>query len=835
MLLFTLWGGIQGMSFANELSKSVTIQFSDLTLDEAILQIEKATGYSFFYDENTIDLSSRVSLDVKNLEVNDAMRTMLKSTNLTFKLIHNQIVLYPKNSRQPSLPEGMEAKQQQRRTIKGLVKDTYGEPVIGANVVVKGSTQGTVTNMEGAFSLEVPDNAVLQISYIGYLNQEVTVGRNTSLQIILKENSQALSEVVVVGYGIQSKVTLTGAISAIKGDDVISTKNENVQNMLTGKIPGVRVTQKTSEPGDFNNNFDIRGMGTPLVVIDGIPRAADALQRMEPNDIESITVLKDASAAIYGVRAANGVVIVTTKKGESGKVELNYSGSFSAQVPSGLPSTLGAIDYMTLRNERSMHNLNGGSLIFDDSRFDPYLTGEKQSTDWYSLVFSAFAPETQHSLSATGGNDRISYYIGLGYLYQEGFFKSGDLNYNKYNVRSNISGKITDRLTVDLNLNLVMDEQNRPYQDSWWIIRGFWRQNSLMPAYADPEQTMLYHGLIEGDNPVSFMDKEVVGYKKYNKKWVETAGSLKYDIPGIEGLYAKGTFSYDYYVSSANLFNKAYDQYRYDEASSTYAKYTRQSPNSIERQTYMKTHLLAQVSLNYSQTFALTHKVSGFLGWETNRYDSDNFFAKRNLALPLEYLFAGVAAEQLATMNSASDALYINSNNALIGRVNYAYADKYLAEVLFRYDGSSKFAPDYQWGFFPSASVGWRISEENFFKESALSFIQQLKLRASYGVTGDDSASSYQFISGYNYPSGTDRRNFTGGYVFDGNFVASADNKGIPNPLITWYKAKMFNVGVDIDAWNGLFGITLEYFNRDREGLLATRSGGIPTVVGASL
>ncbi|KAA6306584.1 TonB-dependent receptor SusC, partial [termite gut metagenome] len=220
------------------------------------------------------------------------------------------------------------------------------------------------------------------------------------------------------------------------------------------------------------------------------------------------------------------------------KPELSYSGTYTFQVPSGLPSTLDAVGYMTLRNERNMHNLNGGSLMFGQDQFDAYANGTKQSTDWYPLVFSSYAPETMHNLSATGGNDRTTYYVGLGYLYQEGFFKSHDLSYSKYNIRSNITTKITNRLTFDLNLSSVMDEQDRPYQDSWWVIRGFWRQGPHIPAYADPEQTMLYHGLIEGDNPMAFMDSDVVGYKKYNKKWINSAASLKYEIPGIKGLFA---------------------------------------------------------------------------------------------------------------------------------------------------------------------------------------------------------------------------------------------------------------------------------------------------------
>ncbi|MDR3061059.1 MAG: SusC/RagA family TonB-linked outer membrane protein, partial [Dysgonamonadaceae bacterium] len=727
----------------------------------------------------------------------------------------------------------------QSNQVKGKVTDEKGEAMIGASVVQKGTSNGITTDANGSFTIDVPGNATLVISYLGYVTTEVRVNNQQTLSIRLEEDSQLLGEVVVVGYGTQRKVTLTGSVSAVKGSDMVTTVNENAQNMLTGKIPGVRIVQKTAEPGGFNNSFDIRGFNVnggsePLVVIDGIPRTRDDFQRLDPYDIENVSILKDASAAIYGVRAANGVVLVSTKKGNKGNLELNYSGTFTAQVPSGLPATLGAIDYMTIRNERSMHSITGGSLVYNDDKFNEYLTGKKQSTDWYSEVFADYAPQTMHNLSATGGNDRITFYSGLGYEYQEGFFKSGDLNYEKYNIRTNITAKISDRLTFDMNLSSVIDEQNRPYQDSWWIIRGFWRQNPLMPVYADPERTMLYHGLIEGDNPVSFMQNDVVGYKKYGKKWFSGTGSLSYDIPGIKGLTAKGLLSANYYVSDTKLFNKAYNQYRYDEASQTYSKYTRQSPNSLERQTYMRYDLVAQAMLNYNRIFNMDHKVSAILVWEVQKHTGDNFLAKRFLALPLDHLFAGVATDQLATMNAGADGIYENANNALAGRVNYTYADKYLVEAQFRYDGSSKFAPGSQWGFFPSVSTGWRISEENFFKESNLSFIDQLKLRASYGILGDDNASAYQFISGYNFPSNTDKRRVTGGFVFD-NFIPSANNKGIPNSMITWFKSKTLNVGIDVDAWKNLFGFTLEFFNRDRSGLLTKRNGGIPTVVGAIL
>lgn len=829
VLIFLAFGQLMATESYSQ-STRISIRLKNATVKEVLNKIEESSEFFFLYNSKLVNVDRSVSVEFKDQKITDILDKLFSKTDVVYTIVDRQIVLTP------NLDQNSLLNEQPGKTISGKVVDSAGSPLPGVSIVLKGTTTGTITDSNGSYSLaKVPGNAVLVYSFVGMKTQEVEVGSKTTINITLQDQSIGIDEIVAVGYGTQKKATLTGAVAAVKGTEIVTTKNENAQNMLAGKISGVRVTQKTAEPGSFNNNFDIRAMGSPLIIIDGIPRTSADFQRLDPNDIDNISVLKDASAAIYGVRAANGVVLVTTKKGTHDHVELNYTGSFTWQIPAGLPATVDAIDYMTLRNEQAMHNVNGGSPLFNQDQFDAYRNGEKQSTDWYSLVFAKFAPQTMHNLSATGGNDRTTFYAGLGYQYQDGFFKSNDLTYNKYNLRSNVTTKITDRLTFEMNLNLIMDEQDRPYVDSWWIIRAFWRQGAQIPAYANNDPTKPYHGEIEGDNPISFMDKDISGFKKYNNKWVQPAASLKYDIPGIDGLYVKGLFSYDYYVSSNTFFQKEYTQYRYDEASDTYSTFTRQSPNRIQRQSYFKTQILGQASLNYDKTFD-RHKVNGLLLWEAQKRNSDNFSAQRDLILPLPYLFAGIADGQQATMDSGSDGLYQDANLALAGRANYSFADKYLAEFLFRYDGSSKFANSYQWGFFPAVSLGWRLSEEQFFKNSsALSFVDQLKIRGSYGKTGDDSASSYQFISGYNYPSGSDPRNFTGGYVFDGSFYASADNKGIPNPNITWYTSKTLDLGVDFDGWHGLLGVTADYFDRHRDGLLDTRTGGIPTVVGASL
>ena len=803
----------------------VNINGKNLTIGSFIDQVEKQTDYLFVYSKNEVNVDEVISVKTGKKAVSQYLKDVFGDSDVRFAFENDYIVL-TRNATPSVAQEG--------KRITGLVKDQLGDPIIGANVVVKGTTNGEITDIDGNFILQnVPANAVIQISYIGYLAQEIPVGNKSSFDILLLEDTQKLDEVVVVGYGTQKKVTLTGAVSAIQSDEIITTKNENAQNMLTGKIPGVRVMQKSAEPGSFNNNFDIRGMGDPLIIIDGVPR--DNMTRLDPNDIESMSVLKDASAAIYGVRAANGVVLITTKKGKEGRVELEYSGNVGWQNPSGAVKSVSAADWMTLKNEKSMHNVNGGTLLYSLDEIEAYRNGTKQGTDWYDAVMRPLAPQTQHTLSARGGNEKTHYYMSAGYLYQESFLRSNSLNYDRFNVRSNVTSKITDRLTIDLNMSGIMDQKDQPYQNSDWIIRAMQRSPATQPIYANNNPDYLLYGWIEGDNPVAMMDADQVGYKKYNNKWFQTSAQATYDVPWIEGLQMKGMFSYDYQIADNKIYARTYNEYEYDDATSEYIAREREGTSTFRREHYTKQSWLYQVSLNYNHTFNEDHNVTGLLLLEGQRRDGDNFFAKRELALDLDQLFAGNTDNQEGNMSTGDSDLYQEANMGLVGKFGYDYKSKYLAEFSFRYDGSSMFGTGSQWGFFPSGSIGWRISEEDFWKDSKLSFINNAKIRASYGKLGDDSASSYQFITGYTYPASGDYNKRPGGYVFNGSYVNSTANKGIANTNITWYIAKTFDVGFDLDAWNRLLGLSVDYFSRTRTGLLATRSTSLPTVVGASL
>lgn len=722
-----------------------------------------------------------------------------------------------------------------RVTVSGTIVDVNGVPVIGAAVIDPTDTSnGCISDAGGNFSMKAAPGVELVVSCIGYADYKFTVSADKqNYDIVLQEDALMLEETVVVGYGVQKKVTMTGSVSAVKNSEIITTKNENVQNMLTGKVAGLRVVQNSSEPGSFNTSMDIRGFGSPLVVIDGVPR--DNMARVDPEDIESISVLKDASAAVYGVRAANGVVLITTKKGKEGRATISYSGNMTWQIPSNFPELTDAVDWMTLYNEMSMHNVDNQTITYPQSQIDEYRNGTKKSIDWRREVIRNSAPQTQHNINVSGGNDKISYFASVGYQYQESFFKSNPITYDKYNVRSNISAKIARNLTFDLNLSGMMDEKQQTPYGAGDIVRAMWLMQPMDQVWYDEEAGQYWQPSNTGlQNPVVMMSREMTGTNTYKSKWFQSSATLTYDLPWVKGLSVKGMYSYDFIMNENKEYRTAYSLYNSAGQEYTWLAET-DAPNRIGRYYYGKNHSLWQVSVNYNRAFG-KHNVGGLLLFENQHKVGDNFYGTRQVKLDMDEVFAGISDKQQFMQSTSSGSLYDYANQALVGRVNYDYANKYIAEFAFRYEGSSRFPEDSRWGFFPSVSAGYRVSEEKFWKESPLKFINDFKVRASWGIMGDDSALSYQFLTGYNYPaSGTNATKLPPGSVFDGSFVNSSNTKGLANKGITWYTSETLNIGVDAEAWNGLLGVTAEYFRRHRDGLLATRVNSLPGVVGATL
>lgn len=717
----------------------------------------------------------------------------------------------------------------QNIAIKGTVTDANGEALPGVNVVIKGVSGGVATDINGNFNITIlNENAILVFSFVGYESQEITVGSQRSLSVILKEDSWLIDEVVVVGYGTQKRETLAGSVAAVSSKQIVATKNTNVQNLLTGKLPGLRVVQKTSEPGQFTNQFDIRGLGSPLIVIDGVPRGD--LPRMDPNDIESISILKDASAAIYGVRAANGVILVTTKRGEKGKAKIEYSGYYGIQTPAEILQPINAYERALLFNETTMRNTTSPVKTYDDAYFEQLKNGELPDTDWYGEILNNTAPQKQHNISVSGGGEKVDYYFNFGYSDQGSFFKTNSANYNRYNLRSNVNAQITDNLTAGVRLNMIMDETNRQNYATTDIFKALWRSRPNDPVYANDTEPYYYHP-DDITNVVPMIDPNESGYISNKRNIFQSNMYLDYQMPFIKGLSAKFMFSYDKTYDDNTNFRKEFNEYRYNAANSTYQPYTINSKTSLNRYYGNSFSRLWQASLNYGRTFFDHHNINALVLYEESYNQGYNFNAFRYFDIPIPYLFAGNATDQQGNGSGLSES----ANRALIGRLNYDFMGKYMAEFSFRYDGSSKFPKGSQWGFFPSVLLGYRISEESFIKDNIF-FLNNLKLRGTWGQLGDDSASQFQFVEGFDYPqSGHDRTRTPQGTIFGNTFVNGLGFRNAPNPNITWFTATMLNVGIDADMWNSLLGFSVDLFQRDRDGLLATPDIVAPGTFGAGM
>ncbi|MFT3680143.1 MAG: TonB-dependent receptor [Ferruginibacter sp.] len=728
-----------------------------------------------------------------------------------------------------------------QKTISGKVTSAKdGTPLTGVTVMAGSAKNATATNEAGEFKITVPNNTkAIRFSYVGFADVEEKLNGRDVVNVRMAVSDKDLGEVVVVGYGTQKKTTLTGSVSTLKSAEVVVTKNESVVNMLTGKVPGLRMVQKTSEPGGYENAFDIRGYGSaPLIVIDGVPRAG--FEKMDPNEIESISILKDAAAAIYGVRASNGVVLITTKKGNNrdGKFDISYSVNQAWQQFLGMPEGVGAVDYMMLTNEKAKRDFGRNFMGNDAPAYSygdilPWIEGRK-GADWIDAAFKTTSPQIQHNLNIMGGTDKVSAFFNIGYMKQDGLLKSGDLDYSRWNLRSNVNIKITNRLRAQVLLSGHLDEKNQPFQDLWTIFKYTWNQIPINQIYANDNKDYL-NVMPDNANPVGITDASKVGYRKRKQKNLQGQANLEYDIPGIKGLKAKAMFNYGYNVDDNTDYRKAYNLYTYNADEDKYLVSNVNGPSNLNRSYGNSISTISQLSLSYNHSFLGAHNVGALFLYEQSHYKTDNFFANRNMLFSTDYLFGGETAGQLG--NTALNALAEVATKALTGRVTYDYRGKYLAEFTIRRDGSNKYKPGpSQWGTFPAGSVGWRISEEPFFRNTIPSnLISNLKIRASYGVLGYDGGTAFQYLPGYIYPT-VDRANgdVTVGTIFNGTLVNGAVTRGLVNEDLTWYTSHTKNIGLDFTILKNLEG-TFDIFRRDQKGLTAKRIGDLPGTAGVSL
>lgn len=783
----------------------ITLNKENVKLENILNDIESQTNLLFIYNKN-VNVNRTVSVKADNTSLQEVLQNLL-GDNVSFKIEGSYIILSPS--------AGTNEKQQ-AKTINGKIVDQNGEPIIGANIVEKGTTNGIISDIEGSFSLNVASDATLVVSYIGYVSYEFKIKSNQSIyNITLHEDSEALEEVVVVGYGVQKRASVTGSVASIQAKDLATVKTPNVSNALAGKLPGLRAVQRSGAPGDDAASIDIRGFGSALVIVDGVERD---FTQIDANDIESISILKDASAAVYGFKGANGVILVTTKKGELGKPKITYNGYVGIQNITRSPEYLNGYEYATLYNE-AQQNI-GVAAPYSEEDLEQYRQGIG-TTDWYNETIRKTAPVMYHNLSVSGGAEKVKYYFSLGMTDQQGIYRSKDYTYKKYNVRSNISAEIVKGFTVDLQLSGRLDTRTKPYEAES-IIRVIQMAKPIFSKYANDNPEYWSNPGDQG-NPIHLSDIDNVGYDRRDRREFNGSISLNWEIPWLKGLSAKALFSYDYNNKYNRQWYKEYYEYTYNETTDTYSasKSHTISELTTNSENYFKPN--GQISLNYKNTFG-KHDVGGLVLFEFYNDRTDWVEAYRQFSIS--------AIDQIAAgdnTNIDNDGSAESSAHAgLVGRFNYAYANKYLAEFSFRYDGSYKFAPDKRWGFFPAFSLGWRISEEDFFKE-ALPMFDNLKIRGSYGKVGDEGDfSAFQYLSSYTYPS----RNYILG---SGGVSNGAVDNGMPNTNLTWYESTTANVGFEASVLSGLLSAEFDYFIRKRDGLLATRVLTLPTTFGQSL
>ena len=738
----------------------------------------------------------------------------------------------------------------QGRSVSGSVKDVGGNPIIGAGVLLKGTDSGTTTDLDGNYTLSVPDagNVTITFSSLGYRERSVLIsGSQSVLNVVLDEDMTTLNDVVVVAYGTQKRASLTGAISSVSSQALKETRSENVVNMLAGKMAGVRVVQTSGEPGSFSSSINIRGLGQPLVIIDGVPR--DNMERLDANEIESISTLKDASAAIYGMRASNGVILITTKKGKAGASHIEYEGYAGFSTPINTPDGLNAWQFMEITNENNIMrgSMAPGSFVYSLEEIEKYRSGQKVGTEWWRINNNNYSPQTSHTVSMSGGNEKIQYFSNFAYLSQQGVFSTGDLNYERFNLRSNISAKVTDNLKAEVLINGMMDTKNSPYYETEIFYRTAWVEKPVDAAYANYTKPYMQN-IAQGYNPLAITDSDVVGYKRNRQRLIQVTGTLTYDFPWIEGLQAKASYSYDYTNWEFKELKRSYTLYTYNIDSNEFVpsvyggKDDEPDLNSIKRGTQFSQNNLLQASLSYNHDFG-KHHVSALALYEQQTTDMDNFYAMRYIQMnTLGELSNGISDGQVGSMNSSyytsgvraadQSGLWKIASKSLVGRINYDWSERYYLEAAFRYDGSSKFYKGHQWGFFPSVSAGWRISEEPFVKGLNLSFLDNLKLRASYGESGDDSTTNFQYIEGYEYGPGSID---WWPVLWNGKDQNLVRPLSTPNENLTWIRTKTANIGLDGNFWNGLLGFEIDFFQRYRSGKPATKNVTIPDWLGQSL
>jgi len=812
----------------------------NLNLESASLQqvfkaIQDQSEFDFFYNNGQIPADTRVTAQYTDNTVEDILNKVLTGTGLNYYVLDKDIVI---SSKEISMSN---VSLQQTKKLTGKVTDANGAALPGVSVVIKGTNVGEITDVNGNYSLSnIPENGVLQISFVGMKTQEINIAGKATINVTLQEGALSIDEVVVVGYGTQKKVNLTGSIASVKTAQLGNIPAANLSNTIAGRAPGVNVVGSTGLAG-ASSTIRIRGsFAEPLYVINGVIMGKSDFDALDANEVESINFLKDAaSASVYGSKAGNGVVLVTTKQGVVQKPSFEYKGSYSSSSPTRPLQSYTATQEIEFANQ--VATTMGQSKPYGQNIYDYFKDKSYNINDYIWQDPSV----QQHNLSVRGGTSALTYYLALGYHTEDGSYKN--LNYDRYNFRSDVTANITKRFKVNINLS----GNQRNYHRWYWPYDGaedfnvsdFYRAtfnwDRMYPFYVDKAgnpstNTNDYPVLAGAWHPVELMLHG--GYRDIKYRTID--GILRFDldlgqyIDGLSTSVQGHYLGYDKNMKSFVLWNKSY----VFQTSSTTNKFI---PGPIDPSKIM-THNLSATYPNIAEAVDLynTYQLNWYLKY-------DKTFGKHSISALGVYEQGTERIKSLSMqandlLTTAIDQLYNTSSDAAkkafsgsesqtaraswIGRANYGYDNKYIAEFSFRYDGNYKFAPGKQWGFFPSVSAAWRISQENFL--SNVKWLSNLKLRGSYGTAGNDDVNAFLWSQTYGKSTG---------YIFGTQLYDGLVPNAMPNPDITWSTSKMGDIGIDYGVLNNRLTGEIDFFKRTQSDILGTRLGSTPSTLGATL
>lgn len=777
-------------------STEISVKLKNETIAKVLEAIEGQSEFTFVYDSRIINTNKKVSVEITRRNIFDVLNQLFAQTDITYTIVDKKIIL---NNKEKSASTG----PQQSKKITGRIVDEKGEAVIGANILVEGTTNGAVTDIDGHFTIQAPADAILKISYIGYLEQRIKVGNNSVIPITLKEDTQKLDEVIVVGYGTMKKSDITGSVASVKVDELKEGVSTSVDQMLLGKSAGVNVVQSSGEPGGgFSVNIrgasSINGGVSPLYVIDGVPidnsrpvsqgsivgfsdnrSPRNPMSSINPSDIESIEILKDASAtAIYGSRGANGVILITTKSGKAEKMKVSYSGSIGIQSPSHRLDLLNAADYKRVLNEIIDATGNNESNKIGD------IANGGAGTDWQDEVTRQNAITHEHQLSFSGGNSKTFYYTSFNYVNQEGIVKN--TSFERLGARLNLKSDINEKLKVGINVT-------GSYMKDHFVANGFGVNDNAGVMYAaynyDPtvpvkneEGDFALSPDLQIDNPVALAE----GMTSYSDTYRVLASAFgEYHI--TNDLFLRLNLGTDFMNESRKNFV------------SSLTKQGRFYGGIGSNQNSEKSNYIVEGTANYSKTIK-KHSFGVLAGISYQRYVT-GYLNNRAADFPNESL----GAENLNLGNQETfrmqNSVTGNRLASYIGRINYSFDDRYLATVTFRSDGSSRFGKNNKFGYFPSAALAWRISNESFLKE--VSQITSLKLRLGWGRTGNQEIGDYPALTTYQS---------AGSAIWDGKQVVGTGPAKMPNPDLKWETTDQINIGLDFGVFNNRINGGLDYF-----------------------